>query len=566
MPGSSQGAVVRDTVRAGDYEFDRAPVTNARYAAFVTATDHRAPAYWPDGACPHSLSDHPAVGIDYFDAVAYARWAGGRLPTAAEWVLAAGDERVTGFAWGDEFKTTHCNTIRSGRKGTAPVDAHPDGAAPSGAVDLCGNVWELTCSADTENDGTVIVKGGSWYDYPVHARLDASFHAPIHRVGRTVGFRLIYGGAERHPDFLDPDLLQACLEFRQTVEERESCEPIAEFDFAALREDLAHEHGGDLHALATTDEPIHYEGGDVETVQAWFDEAEHSAPAPAANDKGNRKGEPYVVLVEWYERVQTFLAAHALVVPTTLVTAFGATLLLALAVAFPALGPSRHSLAQPAVLEQPSGAATASAHTPAPTLAANASQRDLFAALGGRDQRIRFRAEEILLGRTTLPEDKIKAMLADTALAPQVRASLQYVLATGSAKRATLDDAHEVDFLPNRGLVLVFARIDGKLRREIARVRMVAQSVGIPLTLVYSGSDSANDVLESYGPMFRGTEVFVDPGAQLVGTWAQAGQPVVGRLLATSSGGVWSDQVVHRPFSRARLARLAENPAPRQFQ
>ena len=50
----------RDTVRVGDLEVDRAPVTNARYAAFVDATGHRPPVYWEDGVCPESLAQHPS--------------------------------------------------------------------------------------------------------------------------------------------------------------------------------------------------------------------------------------------------------------------------------------------------------------------------------------------------------------------------------------------------------------------------------------------------------------------------------------------------------------------------
>ena len=208
---------LRDTVVVGSLEVDRAPVTNARYAAFVDDTGHRAPAYWPRGECPRSLANHPVVGVDFFDAVAFAVWAGGALPTELEWVEATGLKEHQTYVWGDRFESVRCNTVRSGAKGTTPVDAHPEGAAPSGCLDMCGNVWEMTCSNLPGDHESIIVKGGSWYDFPVHAQIDARFRARVHKRLNTVGFRLSYGRQLRLPEFLDPDLVSACICYRLAV-------------------------------------------------------------------------------------------------------------------------------------------------------------------------------------------------------------------------------------------------------------------------------------------------------------------------------------------------------------
>jgi len=205
---------LRDTVRVGSLEIDRAPVTNRRYARFVAETGHRPPLYWPHGSCPASLLDHPVVGVDFFDALAFAFWAGGVLPTEEEWMAAAGGAQADGYAWGPKFEAGRCNTVRSGVKGTTPVGICPEGAAPSGCVDLCGNVWEMTATAFEDTSDSVVVKGGSWYDFPGHARLDARFRARVHKAGNTVGFRLVYGPPLHLPPFLDAGLVAECVAYR----------------------------------------------------------------------------------------------------------------------------------------------------------------------------------------------------------------------------------------------------------------------------------------------------------------------------------------------------------------
>jgi hypothetical protein len=206
---------VRDTVTVGPLEVDRAPVTNRRYAVFVAETDHRPPLSWPRGECPVSRLDHPVTGVDFFDALAFALWADAALPTEEQWIAAAGLSEPAAYAWGDFFDSKRCNTAKSGIKGTTPVGAYPEGTAPSGCVDLCGNVWEMTCTAFEGDSDSIIVKGGSWSDLPAHARLDTQFRTRVNKGSAAVGFRLVYGVPGYLPHFLDRELVDQCIAFRK---------------------------------------------------------------------------------------------------------------------------------------------------------------------------------------------------------------------------------------------------------------------------------------------------------------------------------------------------------------
>ena len=199
-------------VKVGDFQIARTEVTNAQFAAFVEATGYLTTAErpidwavlkkqvpegtpkppdevlvpgaliftppdgpvettsparwwrWTPGACwkhpdgPGSsiegLEDHPVVHVSWDDAKAFCKWAGGRLPTEAEWERAARmgqDDRR--FIWGDEFRPDDrimcntwdgrfpdLNTKEDGHLGTAPVGSFPPNEL--GLHDMAGNVWE----------------------------------------------------------------------------------------------------------------------------------------------------------------------------------------------------------------------------------------------------------------------------------------------------------------------------------------------------------------------------------------------------------------------------------------
>lgn len=209
------------------YYLDRTPVTNAQYRRFIDAGGYASATYWKeaiaagrwkDGAYLDYYQDNkprsepiywkdvkwnsdqqPVVGVTWYEALAYARWAGKRLPTEAEWEKAAswaeeqgsggarGQGRKRRYPWGDAWDPKRCNTKEAGPGKTTPVGAyspamHPElvegGDSPYGAADMAGNVFEWCSSAYKSypydpNDGREdlsggdnvirILRGGSWY-------------------------------------------------------------------------------------------------------------------------------------------------------------------------------------------------------------------------------------------------------------------------------------------------------------------------------------------------------------------------------------------------------------------
>jgi formylglycine-generating enzyme required for sulfatase activity len=149
------------------FYMDRTPVTNAQYAAFVTASGYApkdASSYlkhWTGGKPPAGLEDHPVVWVSIDDARAYARWAGKRLPTEAEWQYAAQGQDGRPYPWGAKMEPGRCNDKLNR---TTPVQAYPRGASPSGVLDMVGNVWQMM--DDVYDNGVytyAIIKGGSHY-------------------------------------------------------------------------------------------------------------------------------------------------------------------------------------------------------------------------------------------------------------------------------------------------------------------------------------------------------------------------------------------------------------------
>lgn len=122
-------------------------VTNGEYKRFVEATKHRAPGHWKKGSIPNSKEEHPVVIVDWNDAVDFCKWAGGWLPTEAQWEKAASwDEaykRKRRYPWGDAFDASKCNSYESNIGDTTPVGKYsPQGDSAYGVRDMAGNVWD----------------------------------------------------------------------------------------------------------------------------------------------------------------------------------------------------------------------------------------------------------------------------------------------------------------------------------------------------------------------------------------------------------------------------------------
>lgn len=154
-------------LRFEEFWIDQYPVTNAQFAAFLKATRYRPKdpsnflKHWPNAQMPPTLAQHPVVYVSYEDAQAYARWAGKRLPTEAEWQYAAQYPDQREYPWGVAFDSTRCNP------GNGTLDAvgkYPTGGSVLGLQDLVGNVWQLTNDVYQNGSYTyVMLKGGSHF-------------------------------------------------------------------------------------------------------------------------------------------------------------------------------------------------------------------------------------------------------------------------------------------------------------------------------------------------------------------------------------------------------------------
>jgi formylglycine-generating enzyme required for sulfatase activity len=203
-----------------DFQIDRAPVSNGDYLEFIRAGGYQdfrwwhsagwtqvnqdnwqAPLYWEqqdgewmirDFGGLHAAADklnEPVSHVSFLEASAYAKWAGKRLPTEAEWEKAAtlsSDDSRAAFPWGDDAPDeSRGNLFENGLWSPAPIGAFPKGQSASGCHQMIGDVWEWTTSDyvpypgfksefDEYNDkwfvGQKVLRGGSFATPQIHIR------------------------------------------------------------------------------------------------------------------------------------------------------------------------------------------------------------------------------------------------------------------------------------------------------------------------------------------------------------------------------------------------------------
>ena len=144
-------------------------------ARFRDATGRPGPATWELGEYPKGQDNYPVGGVSWYEAVAYANFAGQRLPTVYEWRLAAGHDIFSEIL----------NLSNFGTKGPAPVGSYA-GVGPYGTYDMAGNVKEWCWNA---NGTDRYILGGAWND-AVYMYMDDDAHPPLERLP-TYGLRLV---------------------------------------------------------------------------------------------------------------------------------------------------------------------------------------------------------------------------------------------------------------------------------------------------------------------------------------------------------------------------------------
>jgi iron(II)-dependent oxidoreductase len=221
------------------FRIGRVPVTNGEYAAFVADGGYATPRWWSSPGWAHRTEaglerpqswgpdgtrtrfgvveelppDEPVQHVTFFEAEAYAAWAGARLPTEVEWEKAAVWDPVAGrrrrFPWGSAEPSPALANLDGTALRPAPVGAYPGSASPYGAEQLLGDVWEWTSSSFEPWPGFRpmlyarysapffggdyrVLRGGSWA--VAASVLRPSFRNWDHPVRRQVfsGFRLAW--------------------------------------------------------------------------------------------------------------------------------------------------------------------------------------------------------------------------------------------------------------------------------------------------------------------------------------------------------------------------------------
>ncbi|HHT9108130.1 MAG TPA: SUMF1/EgtB/PvdO family nonheme iron enzyme [Candidatus Wunengus sp. YC63] len=177
------------------FEIDRYEVTNAQYWEFLEyikkTNDHskcfkgepsnkdHTPRFWDNEY--YNVPDYPVARIDWYDAHAYAAWAGKRLPTEAEWEKAARGSDARIFPWGNEWDTARCNLSGEPK----PVGSGEAGKSVYGCYDMAGSVYEWCADwyvntyytespyknpKGPDNSARRVIRGGSRFSKPFQVR------------------------------------------------------------------------------------------------------------------------------------------------------------------------------------------------------------------------------------------------------------------------------------------------------------------------------------------------------------------------------------------------------------
>lgn len=190
---------------------DRYEVSNIHYLLFVLGSGSDWPQFWRENPFPERIGLHPVISVSWYEADAYCRWAGKRLPTEAEWEKAARGEHGPVFPWGDEpAGWLKSNIAHAGSKRgfkyppLANIYRYDKGVSPYGVYQMAGNVSEWVSDwfdphyyqrgvnsnpKGPETGDMRVFRGGSWHEDPEVARSAGRNAGLPERKSYLTGFR-----------------------------------------------------------------------------------------------------------------------------------------------------------------------------------------------------------------------------------------------------------------------------------------------------------------------------------------------------------------------------------------